>query len=62
MDESGWVLRQDQSLDGPLSREWIFEAKRSDFTQPSQEEILREIGLTPEGVNQMLEKTERTDG
>lgn len=46
VDESGWVLRQDQSLDAPMAREWIFEARRSDFTQASKEEILRDIGLT----------------
>ena len=54
VDESGWVLRQEQSLDAPMAREWIFEARRSDFTQASKEEILRDIGLTPDGVTRML--------
>jgi len=37
-----------------MAREWIFEARRSDFTQASKEEILRDIGLTPDGVTRML--------
>ena len=55
VDESGWILRQEQSLDEPLAREWIFEARRGDFAQASKEEILRDIGLTPDGVTRMLE-------
>jgi hypothetical protein len=59
VEESGWVLRQEQSLDGPLAHELIFEARRVDFTRPSQEQILRDVGLTPEKVNQMLEQVDR---
>jgi hypothetical protein len=55
VDESGWVLRQDQSLDAPMAREWIFEARRGDFAQATKEEILRDIGLTPDSVTRMLE-------
>lgn len=54
VDESGWTLRQDQGLDTPWSREWIFEARREDFTRASSEEILEEIGLTPEQVARAL--------
>ncbi len=58
-DESGWVLRQEQVLDGPLTYEWIFEAHRIDFTRTSKEQILRDIGMTPDGVSRMLEEAER---
>ena len=57
--ESGWVLRQAQVLDDPLACEWIFEAHRLDFARSSKEEILRDIGLTPDGVNRMLDEVER---
>ncbi len=46
IEESGWVLRQEQSLAAPHAFELIFEAHRVDFTRPSQEDILREVGLT----------------
>jgi hypothetical protein len=59
VEESGWVLRQEQSLEVPLAHELIFEARRVDFTRPSQEQILRDVGLTPEKVNQMLEQVDR---
>lgn len=58
VDESGWVLRQEQSLDGPLTHELIFEARRVDFTRPSREEILRDVGLSPDAVDRMLERVE----
>ncbi|HEX6105756.1 MAG TPA: hypothetical protein VFZ26_09245 [Gemmatimonadales bacterium] len=58
-DESGWVLRQEQALDAPMAYELIFEARRVDFTRPSREQILRDIGMTPEGVNEMLEQVEK---
>jgi len=59
IDESGWVLRQQQALDAPLAHELIFEARRIDFTRPSREQILRDIGLSPEAVDRMLEQVER---
>ena len=59
IDESGWVLRQHQALDTPLAHEMIFEARRIDFTRPSREQILRDIGLSPEAVDRMLEEVER---
>lgn len=59
IDESGWVLRQEQSLDAPLAYELIFEARRVDFTRPSREQILRDIGMTPDAVDRMLEQVDR---
>ena len=59
VEESGWVLRQEQSLIAPLAFELIFEAHRVDFTRPSQEQILRDVGLTPESVNRMLQRVDR---
>lgn len=59
VEESGWVLRQEQALDMPLAYELVFEAHRVDFTRPSQEQILRDVGLTPERVNRMLEQVDR---
>jgi hypothetical protein len=54
VDESGWQLLQEQGLDEPLAREWVFRARRSDFEHPTQEQLLGEIGLTPDGVEQLL--------
>ena len=59
IEESGWVLRQEQSLAAPHAFELIFEAHRVDFTRPSQEDILREVGLTPESVNRLLQQVDR---
>ncbi len=59
IDESGWLLRQQQALDAPLANELIFEARRIDFTRPSREQILRDIGMSPEAVDRMLEEVER---
>src|SRR5215210_676618 len=56
VDESGWVLRQQQILDGPHAHELIFEARREDFSRPSTAEILQEVGLTPEDVAKLLER------
>jgi hypothetical protein len=50
VDESGWVLRQQQALDGPHAHELVFEARREDFTGPSTREILAEVGLDPSDV------------
>lgn len=48
IDESGWTLLQQQQLEGPLSQELIFEARREDFTGPTTEQILRDLGLEPD--------------
>jgi len=56
VDESGWVLRQQQALDGPHAHELIFEARREDFSRPSTEQILQEVGLTPQDVAKLLNR------
>lgn len=62
LDESGWVLRQQQALDGPHAYELIFEARREDFSRPSTEAMLQEVGLTAEDVAALMERVERDDG
>jgi hypothetical protein len=59
VDESGWVLRQQQNLDGPHAHELIFEARREDFSRPSTEQILQDVGLTPQDVAKLLEPPHR---
>jgi hypothetical protein len=54
VDESGWVLRQQQALDGPQVYELIFEARREDFSRPSTEQMLEDVGLSPEEVARLL--------
>jgi hypothetical protein len=58
VDESGWVLRQQQKLDGPHVHELIFEARREDFSRPSTEQMLQDVGLTPQDVAKLLERPE----
>jgi hypothetical protein len=58
VDESGWVLRQQQALDGHLVYELIFEARREDFSRPSTEQILQEVGLTPQDVAKLLKRVD----
>lgn len=55
VDESGWVLRQQQALDAPQAHELLFEARREDFSRPSTEQMLQEVGLTPEDVADLLD-------
>jgi hypothetical protein len=59
VDEEGWELLQEQRLETPLAVELIFKAHRVDFTRPSREQILRDIGMTPDEVSQMLEDVDR---
>ena len=54
VDESGWVLRQQQALDGPHIYELIFEARREDFSRPSTEQLLEDVGLSPQEVAKLL--------
>jgi hypothetical protein len=61
VDESGWVLRQQQPLDGPHAHELIFEARREDFSRPSTEQILEEVGLTPQDVAKLLHRVEGSE-
>ena len=58
IDESGWVLRQQQALDRPHAHELIFEAHRQDFSRPSAEEMLRDVGLTPRDVAGVIERVD----
>jgi len=58
IDESGWVLRQQQALDRPHAHELIFEAHRQDFSRPSAEEMLRNVGLTPQDVAGVIERVD----
>lgn len=58
VDESGWVLRQQQALDGPHAYELIFEARREDFSRPSTQQILEDVGLTPQDVAKLLNRAE----
>ena len=59
VDEEGWELLQEQQLDVPFAVELIFKAHRIDFTRPSREQILRDIGMTPDDVSQLLEDVDR---
>jgi hypothetical protein len=58
VDESGWVLRQQQALDVPLAYELLFEARREDFSRPSTEQMLQEVGLTPKDVADLLKRVD----
>lgn len=59
VDESGWTLRQQQPLDQPHAFELVFEARREDFSRPSTEAMLQDVGLTPEDVADLMERVER---
>lgn len=56
--EAGWVLRQEQALDAALAYEWIYDAHRIDFAVSTKEQILEDIGMTPESVDRMLSDVE----
>lgn len=62
VDESGWVLRQQQALDAPETHELIFEARREDFSRPSTEEMLEEVGLSREEVAKLLDQVDHDSG
>jgi hypothetical protein len=62
VEESGWVLRQQQALDRPHAHEMIFEAHREDFSRPSAEEMLRDVGLTPRDVAGLIERVDAERG
>lgn len=59
VEENGWELLQEQQLDGHLAVELIFKAHRIDFTRPSREQILRDIGMTPDDVSDLLGQVDR---
>jgi hypothetical protein len=62
VDESGWVLRQQQALQGDHAYELIFEARRENFSRPSREAMLEDVGLTPEDVADLVKRVERENG
>lgn len=62
VDESGWVLRQQQPLDAPHAHELVFEARREDFSRPSAEAMLHDVGLTPEDVADLMGRVDRENG
>ena len=59
VEEQGWDLLQEQKLDTPLAVELIFKAHRVDFTRPSREQVLRDIGMTPDDVSDLLGHVDR---
>ena len=62
VDESGWVLRQQQVVEGPHAYELIFEARRENFSRPSTEAMLEDVGLTAEDVADLIGRVERENG
>lgn len=54
VDETGWTLVQRQDLSGEHEHELVFEARLEDFHGPSTEQILKEVGLTPADVKELL--------
>ena len=62
VDESGWVLRQHQTLDSPDAHELIFEARREDFSRPSTEQMLQDVGLSQEDVAKLLNRVDGEAG
>lgn len=59
---NGWTSVQEQSLDARLAHELIFRALETDFGDPpTVEEVLQEAGMTPQEVEDLLEKVERSD-
>ncbi len=59
VNEHGWVLRQQQALDGPDRHELIFEARRELFTRSAGAELLEEeVGLSPKDVAEMVERVD----
>jgi hypothetical protein len=59
VEEQGWELLQEQDLGAPLAVELIFKAHRVDFIRPSREQILRDIGMTPDDVSHLLDHVDR---
>ncbi len=61
VEESGWVLRQQQTLDAESACELIFEARREDFTGPTTEALLEEVGLTPGDVADLMDRVKHPE-
>ncbi|HEV8599636.1 MAG TPA: hypothetical protein VGQ69_09775 [Gemmatimonadales bacterium] len=60
VDESGWVLRQQQELNHPHAWELIFEARREDFANLTTTELLEVVGLSKERVEKVVAKVDRS--
>ena len=60
VDESGWLLRQQQALGAPHAWELIFEARREDFANPTTTELLEVVGLSKERVEKLIADVDRT--
>lgn len=60
VDESGWVLRQQQELNHPHTWELIFEARREDFANLTTTELLEVVGLSKERVEKVVAAVDRT--
>ena len=59
IEESGWTLRQQQAVEGPHAYELIFEARREDFSRPSTEAMLEDLGLTRQDVADLMDRVDR---
>lgn len=55
VDESGWILLQRQQLAGEHEPELIFRGRPEDFDRGTPEELLKDVGLTPEDVEKLLQ-------
>ena len=62
VDESGWLLRQQQPLDAPNAFELIFEARREDFANPTTSELLEAVGLSKERVEKLIADVDSAPG
>lgn len=60
VDESGWVLRQQQELSEAHAWELIFEARRGDFANLTTTELLEVVGLSKERVEKVVAKVDRS--
>jgi hypothetical protein len=60
VDESGWLLRQQQALGAPPAWELIFEARREDFANLTTTELLEVVGLSKERVEKLMSEVDRT--
>jgi hypothetical protein len=59
VDESGWLLRQQQPLDADNAWELIFEARREDFANLTTTELLEVVGLSKERVEKLVTEADR---
>ena len=50
------------TFDAPHAYELVFEARREDFSRPSTEAMLEDVGLTPQDVADLMERVDRENG